>query len=159
MHGPKSCQKSSAPSRQAKLEKDLAPLVWREWHHVKQPDQERRDPHTCIVTPTFCWRSQSPSAVNLVGRAITQRFRNSDNDMHQRGWVSTPTPLTDVLPTCNLVANVQGCTGRNRAESSSAHPRQTTLDIEQPETAFQHCSAHRDTYRVERAGTLTNHIK
>ena len=54
-------KRSSDPSRQAKLEKEhnLAPSVWREWHHVKQPDQERRDSLTCIVTrPTFCWRAR-----------------------------------------------------------------------------------------------------
>ena len=76
-------KRSSDPSRQAKLEKEhnLAPSVWREWHHVKQPDQERRNSHTCIVTPTFCWRSQSPSAVSPMRSGCTQRLRDPDNDM------------------------------------------------------------------------------
>ena len=37
--------------------------------------------HTCIVTPTFCWRSQSPSAVSPMRSRCTQHLRDSDNDM------------------------------------------------------------------------------
>ena len=29
-------------------------------NQAKQPDQESRDSHTCIVTPPCWWRSQSP---------------------------------------------------------------------------------------------------
>ena len=46
---------SSAPSHQNKPEKEqrLPSSVWRERHEAEQPDQDSRDFHTCIVTPTY----------------------------------------------------------------------------------------------------------
>merc|ERR1719456_1125067 len=75
--------RNHAPFYQAGEGTQTAPLIWREWSDAKQPDEEKGDSHACIVTPTCCWRSQSPSAVSLVRTGCTQRFRDSDNDMPQ----------------------------------------------------------------------------
>ena len=62
MHGLKSRQKERRPSHQTKLEKEqrLHSSVRHEFCNAEQPDQESRDFHACIVTPTYCERSQSP---------------------------------------------------------------------------------------------------
>ena len=68
--------------------------------------------------------------MNLMRSGCTQRFRDSDNDMLQE-WASIPTAPIDLLPTCNMVTNIRGCTGRYRAKRTSAPSHQTKPDNEQ----------------------------
>ena len=71
-------------------------------------------------------------------------------------WTSIPTVLTDLLPTCNLVVNAQGCTGRNRARTSSAPSHQIKPKKEQRLPPESVANITRLSSLIKRGETLTH---